>query len=178
MTEDADQSVLVRPVTKADREEFLAAMQRSTALHEPWIHPPTNRAMFRRYIARLQQDDHVGLLVVDQATGAIAGCFNINNIVRGVLQSGSLGYYVVEPFAGRGYMRKGLQLVIRQAVEKLGLHRLEANIQPDNHRSIALVKGCGFRKEGLSPSYLFIDGAWRDHERWAYLDQRPTLRRP
>ena len=178
MHDAAEQPVYLRSVTKADREEFLEAMQRSAALHQPWIRPPTTREMFRRYLARLQRDDHVGLLAVDKATHTIAGCFNINNIVRGVLQSGSLGYYVVEPFAARGYMRVGLQLVVKQAVEKLGLHRLEANIQPQNHRSIALVKGCGFHKEGLSPDYLFIAGAWRDHERWAYLDKRPTLRRP
>jgi len=64
-------------------------------------------------------------------------------------------------------MREGLALVLRHAFGALGLHRLEANIQPDNDASITLVKGAGFRLEGFSPRYLKVGGHWRDHERWA-----------
>jgi len=79
------------------------------------------------------------------------------------------------PFAGEGYMSEGLRLVARHAFGKLGLHRLEANIQPGNRASIRLVRGGGFRREGFSPRYLKIFGRWRDHERWALTaDRRPT----
>ena len=40
-----------------------------------------------------------------------------------------------------------------------GLHRVQANIQPENVASIALVRGAGFRREGFSPAYLMIRGA-------------------
>jgi ribosomal-protein-alanine N-acetyltransferase len=59
--------------------------------------------------------------------------------------------------------------VLRNAFLNLRLHRVEANIQPDNHPSIALAKGAGFHREGFSPRYLKIGGRWRDHERWAIL---------
>ena len=66
-------------------------------------------------------------------------------------------------------MRAGLRAAIREAFGALGLHRLEANIQPRNVASIALVRACGFALEGFSPRYLKIGGRWRDHERWAIL---------
>jgi Acetyltransferase (GNAT) domain len=58
-------------------------------------------------------------------------------------------------------------IVVRHAFGALGLHRLEANIQPANRRSIRLVRRAGFRREGFSRRYLKIFGRWRDHERWA-----------
>ncbi len=85
------------------------------------------------------------------------------------MQSAYLGYAVGKPFAGQGYMREGIELVLRHAFTTLRLHRVEANIQPDNHASIALARGAGFRREGFSPRYLKIGGRWRDHERWAIL---------
>jgi [ribosomal protein S5]-alanine N-acetyltransferase len=101
----------------------------------------------------------------------IAGVVNVSEIVRGSFQSAYLGYFAFEPFAGRGFLRSGLSLVIAHCFGELRLHRLEANIQPNNARSIALVKSLGFRMEGFSPRYLKIGGRWRDHERWALLSE-------
>jgi ribosomal-protein-alanine N-acetyltransferase len=100
---------------------------------------------------------------------AIMGFFNLSQIVRRRLQSAYLGYAVGQPFAGQGYMREGIELVLRHAFSALQLHRIEANIQPGNGNSLALARGAGFRREGFSPRYLKIGGRWRDHERWAIL---------
>jgi ribosomal-protein-alanine N-acetyltransferase len=99
------------------------------------------------------------------------GVVNISEIVLGPFRSAYLGYYAFEPFAGRGLMRKGFELVLTTAFRTLKLHRLEANIQPANLASRRLVKRLGFTREGLSPRYLKIAGRWRDHERWALLSE-------
>lgn len=150
-------------------------MRASAPLHEPWIAPPRTGLAFDHYLKRVSRSDHEGLLLCLRDSGRIVGTININNIVRGSLLSASLGYYVGADFAGQGYMREGLELVKRYAIEDLGLHRLEANIQPQNEASIALVRGSGFHYEGDSPAFLYINGAWRDHQRWVYTDQRAEL---
>jgi ribosomal-protein-alanine N-acetyltransferase len=94
---------------------------------------------------------------------------NLNEIVRGGLQSAYLGFYALEPHAGAGHMAAGVGALLRRAFGELHLHRVEANVQPDNTRSLALVERLGFRREGFSPRYLKVGGRWRDHVRLALL---------
>lgn len=118
-------------------------------------------------LSRVEDDRYEPLLVCRRDTGAIAGYINVNEIVRGSFQSAYLGYGVVAAHAGQGYMSEGLQLVLARAFRDMGLHRVEANIQPGNAASLALVKRAGFVYEGLAERYLKISGRWRDHEHWA-----------
>jgi ribosomal-protein-alanine N-acetyltransferase len=161
-----DRAYLRRP-SPADREEFLLCTRASTGLHVPWVSPPATEQDFDEYLRRNRRANQAGFLVCRTDDHAIAGVVNVNEIVRGWFQSGYLGYYAFESHAGQGYMAEGLRLVLRYAFETLRLHRLEANVQPGNAASVALVQRVGLRQEGLSPRYLYIDGAWRDHERWA-----------
>lgn len=165
------QRVLLRHPTDADGDEFLAIVRRSRPLHRPWVFAPLTREDFLSYIRKGQGTTHERLLVIERATELIIGVINISEIVRGSFQSGYLGYYGSLPPRGEkrdgGLMTEALRLTLRYAFVKLKLHRLEANIQPRNAASIALVNRCGFRLEGVSPRYLKIGGRWRDHERWA-----------
>ena len=101
--------------------------------------------------------------------GAIAGVVTMGHIVLGHLRSAYLGYYVFAPYARQGVMTEGVDLAVRHAFVVIGLHRLEANVQPDNVASIALVERLGFRREGYSERYLMVAGRWRDHVRYAIL---------
>ena len=129
---------LERPTARR-RAEFLAAVRRSQRLHVPWVSPPASAAAYAAYLRRLRRRRHVGHLVCRRDTGEIVGVVNISEIVGGVFRSGYLGYYAFVPHAGHGLMREGLSLVITEAFRRRRLHRLEANIQPANRRSIRLV---------------------------------------
>jgi ribosomal-protein-alanine N-acetyltransferase len=150
----------------ADQADFLAAMRASRELHRPWVYPPLTPEAYRAYIDRLDSRK-AGFLARRREDGAIVGWLNVSEIVRFGFQNAYIGYSGIAEFSGQGYMTEALQLVLREAFGKLGLHRLEANIQPGNAASIALAKRAGFVYEGFSERYLKIGGRWRDHERWA-----------
>ena len=161
--------VFVRRPVPSDRDEFVLLMRASRSFHRPWATAPIDPERFAAYIADSRRPDFEAMLVCRWEDRAIVGFFNLSQIVRRSLQSAYLGYAVGKRYAGQGYMREGIQLVLGHAFVDLRLHRIEANIQPGNHASIALARGAGFRREGFSPRYLKIGGRWRDHERWAIL---------
>lgn len=152
-----------------DEAEFVCATRVSRELHQQWVSPPTTCKAFREKRKRMQGPVNLAYCVRRADNEALVGCIEITQIVRGPFRSAYLGYYAFAGQARQGLMRDGLKQVVRLAFAKLKLHRLEANIQPENTASIELVRSCGFHKEGYSPRYLKIRGRWRDHERWAIL---------
>lgn len=161
--------MLIRRPEEADRDEFLRAMRASRGLQRPWVNDVDSDDYFDRMLARVLDERHDPSLVCRTEDGVIVGMFNIGEIVRGAFQSGFLSYAAVSGYDGRGYMSEGIQLVLKRAFVDLRLHRIEANIQPANTRSKALVRGAGFVYEGVSERYLKVAGRWRDHEHWAML---------
>lgn len=169
--------VVLRQPTRRDEAAFLAAVRRSRTLHGCYANPPRTAERFAAALARLRDPSYESFLVVTVDAHELVGVINLNEIVRGPFQGAYLGYYAFEPLAGQGLMTEGLSLVVAQAFGELRLHRLEANIQPDNARSLALVQRLGFQREGYSPRYLKLAGRWRDHERWALLREDWRTRR-
>jgi ribosomal-protein-alanine N-acetyltransferase len=161
--------VYLRQPAASDEAELVALMRASRRLHAPWVSPPLDGVSFQVFLARGRRANALSLLACQVDGGAILGVFTLSEIVRGPLQGAFLSYYVGAPHARHGYMTEGMELLLRHAFSNLRLHRLEANIQPGNLASIALVKRCGFTREGYSPRYLKIRNRWRDHERWALL---------
>ena len=169
--------VELRPPSIEMEREFLAAANRSRSLLRGWADPPRTRHAFRAYIRRLCAPTHRGHFVVLKGSGELVGVVNLSEIVRGSFQSAYLGCYGFVPHVGQGLMGEALMLVLARAFGELRLHRVEANIQPANARSIAFFSRLGFRREGYSPRYLKIAGSCRDHERWAMLAEEWRARK-
>lgn len=162
----------------ADEKPFLAAMRESVGLHHPWISAPKDHKGWKRYLKRLKLKNEAGFLVKRHGDGAICGVVNLNIITYDALRSAYTSYFGVAGLAEKGYMKEGLTLLVRYSFDELELHRLEANIQPQNLTSIALARSVGFRYEGYSPRYLKINGEWCDHERWAVLSDQGRYPEP
>jgi ribosomal-protein-alanine N-acetyltransferase len=138
-------------------------------LHRGFVTCATDEREYREYLKRARRRNQESYFVVSVEGDHLVGVINLNDIVRYSVQSARLGYYGFVPHAGKGWMRAGLVLVLDRAFGGLRLHRVEANIQHANRRSIALVHSLGFRREGIARGYLKIGGRWQDHERWALL---------
>lgn len=103
------------------------------------------------------------------APDEIIGDMMFSNIIRGIFQNCSVGYKIAEQAAQKGYMTEALQAGVEYIFQHIDLHRIEANIIPRNTASIRLIQKLHFKKEGLSPKMLKINGVWEDHLRFSIL---------
>jgi ribosomal-protein-alanine N-acetyltransferase len=152
-------------------------MKASLAFYKPWFPRPatgSNRATskgFRQMLRSARRENRDHALACRVEDGVILGGLNLSQIARGSFQSAFLGYWIGAPYRREGYMSQAIPLFLDHAFGALKLHRIEANICPENKPSIALVQRVGFRCEGLGRRYLKIDGRWRDHEHWTILSE-------
>ncbi|MBT6035392.1 MAG: GNAT family N-acetyltransferase [Kordiimonadaceae bacterium] len=153
------------------KKTFCEFIHRNKEFHEPWVYIPDDPKYFDQYIRRMKMGKMLGFFVYANESGNFVGVVNLNNVRLDPFGSGSLGYYADEKECGKGYMKEAIWLVLRHAFLKIGLNRVEVNIQPENESSFALVKSAGFTNEGFSKKYLKIGDEYRDHQRWAYLSE-------
>jgi ribosomal-protein-alanine N-acetyltransferase len=115
------------------------------------------------------------LIVCD---GEVVGVLSVSNIIRGPLQSATIGYFVSQRHNGRGIASRAVALVAEWAFENAGLHRIEAGTLPDNIASQRVLERNGFARIGYAPKYLFIGGEWRDHVLFHRVVDDPVPRGP
>ena len=159
-----------RLVTPDDAPRLAELLRRNRAFLAP-----TSRERAEAYFTEDGQRDVVAAALEDHERGtclphvvldddgAVAGRVTLSQVVRGPLQSASLGYWVDERRTGRGLATEAVREVTRLAFAELGLHRVEAGTLVDNTASQRVLERCGFVRYGLAPTYLRIAGAWRDH---------------
>jgi len=164
-------NIFLRAPQIADFGEWAALREQSRDFLTPW--EPTwpdddlTRSAFRRRLRRYSEDmrgDHAyPFLLFRKSDNALLGGLTLTNIRRGVAQTGSLGYWAGAPFAGQGYMTRGVAALIPFAFDALRLRRIEAACIPTNEPSIRLLERNGFKREGYAREYLCINGTWQDH---------------
>jgi len=165
------QKVYLRPPRMADFEAWKSLRESSRKFIEPW--EPTwaddefSRRSFRMrvgvYHERALRDEGHSYFIFDKAQGKLLGGITLSHIHRGVSQSGTLGYWMGEVYAGQGYMKDAVMALVAVTQSRFGLHRLEAACIPRNERSRHLLLACGFQPEGYAKAYVKIAGNWEDH---------------
>lgn len=161
----------LRPPVERDWRAYAEIRAASREFLEPWEPTWPSDALSRdafyrrlsRYASDWRNDTGYAMFVFEQESGALLGGISLSNVRRGVAQCGTLGYWIGENYAGQGYMREGLGLLLGFCFSELGLHRVEAACLPTNDASRGLLIASGFSEDGFARKYLKIRGVWEDH---------------
>jgi len=172
-----DGHALIRVPDMGDYEQWSALRAQSRDFLMPW-EPiwPTNdltrtafRSRIRQYWRDIDEDVAYPYFIYTVDGAQLVGALTLSNVRRGVAQTATLGYWIGEPHARKGYMTSAVRLMCEFAFRHLGLHRVEAACLPHNTASVGLLQKCSFEHEGLARGYLKIAGEWRDHLLFARL---------
>ena len=163
-------AITLKKISPKDEIEFLRAARASRLSHRAWVKVPLATSAFKRYVNEMRTAEDLSFVVRRNDNGSIVGVVELQDIFMGDFKNAYIIYFAFEGQQRQGLMRQAVTEVIQIAFSTLKLHRLEANIQPENTASKKLAKACGFRKEGYSPKFLKKGGRWCDHERWALLN--------
>jgi ribosomal-protein-alanine N-acetyltransferase len=171
----------LRPPAMSDYEEWADLRERSRGFLEPWepewpsddLTRSAYRSRLRRYAAEIRDDVSYPFLVFRMSDKRMLGGATLSNVRRGVAQAANLGYWMGEPYAGKGLMTAAVTAMIPFTHGALGLKRIEAACIPENIPSAKLLEKCGFVREGYARKYLCIAGKWQDHLLYARLSSDP-----
>lgn len=171
--------LLLRAPQMSDYPQWSELREISRIFLTPWepIWPSDDltrsgfRRRLRRYAEDMSEDRAYPFVVIREDDGALLGGVTLANVRRGIVQAGTLGYWVGQPHAGKGTMTAALRVLLPTLFGELNLHRVEAACIPANQSSIRVLEKCGFAREGLARRYLCINGVWQDHYLYGLLDE-------
>ncbi|GAA0649734.1 GNAT family N-acetyltransferase [Brevundimonas lenta] len=165
------EGVLLRSPRPGDHEAWATLRQDSYRYLQPW--EPTwpeddlTKAAFKRRLSIYAREQDAGnawpFFIFAGSGHTLVGAITLSNVRRGVAETGTLGYWIGEPFAGHGYATAAVRAMKAFAFDELNLHRVEAACVPDNAPSRRVLEKAGFELEGRARAYLKINGGWADH---------------
>ncbi len=167
----------LRPPVLSDFEGWAQLRDESRDFLIPWEPKWADNHLTRRgFMTRvtwaknsIKSGSAIPLFLIRRTDNVLVGSITLDNIRRGPAQSGTIGYWVGEPYARQGYMREAIMAVVHHAFTHLGLSRIEAACLPENDASRGVLEKSGFKYEGVAQSYLEINGRWRNHVLYAAL---------
>ena len=170
--------LLLRAPDLSDYPQWAELREQSRAFLTPWepIWPSDDltragfRRRLRRYAEDILEDRAYPFIIIREEDNTLIGAVTLANVRRGIVQSGTIGYWIGQPFAHRGYMTAALRVLLPTLFGELSLHRVEAACIPTNTPSARVLEKCGFAREGLARRYLCINGVWQDHYLYGLLD--------
>lgn len=178
--------LVLRPVLEADREGFVAMERESAGHFRPWMPTPlpgtTPEGIFETALDRCRRGDATGETLLRLGAtheGEVVGVFTLGQVFRGSLRGAYLGWRIGVRSTGKGFATEGVLGMLDAAFSEeplgLGLHRVQANIIPENPPSLRVAQKAGFRREGYARAYLHIGGEWRDHVMLAKLTEEHEI---
>ena len=170
--------VMLRPLVLEDFGAWREVRERNEAWLTPWeprrplpeFDPTSNRSAFAARCTARDRDATNGLsygfgVFADQR---FCGEVNLNNVQRGAVQTGTIGYWIDQQAAGRSLIAESVVVLAEFAFETLWLHRLEICIVPRNHKSRRVMEKLAIREEGVAQRLVEINGVWEDHVRYGF----------
>jgi [ribosomal protein S5]-alanine N-acetyltransferase len=165
------EQIYIRLPHRSDFKQWAAVRDKSRSFLQPWepvwSGDELSRGAYRSRVSRAQKDAKDGsafvFFIFDKQTHALTGGITLGHIRYGAAMNGHIGYWMGEPYSGKGLMQDAVLTLVNHAFNRLSLHRLEAACIPGNVRSIRVLEKTGFQREGLLKSYLKINGEWQDH---------------
>lgn len=163
--------VTLRPPRPSDFKAWSELRFRSRDFLQPWEpawpDDDLTRAAYKRRLAIYMREMEIGgaypFFIFRDEDDALVGGVTLSNIRRGVAETGTLGYWIGQPYVRRGYATAAVRAICAFAFDRLKLHRVEAACLPSNAGSRGVLSNSGFEQEGQARAYLKINGAWRDH---------------
>jgi len=171
--------LIVKPISKSFAQDILEYYIRNKSFLGKWSQKRDNNfytlkeqeQRIKIILSQIKKGETIQYWIFLKSTGNLIGYIQFSNILKGSFQSCFLSYSLDKDEINKGIMTEALLPVIRYIFKTVNLHRIEANIMPNNLTSLKVVRKLGFKEEGLAKKYLKINGRWEDHLHMTLLNE-------